>query len=118
MRPVTCYQADDGSLWATPEAALDREEQVRKVQELYRELGMEARPEGEHSFLEGLRSVQQPRGTRERLQEWVRENASDAVFVGPVADAARRWMCIDLEDREWAEPFMARRAGEARHVVG
>lgn len=116
MKPVTKYEADDGSVHDSAKAATERDELIRRCEAIQEELGMRPRPEGA-SFGSGRGYVQHPAGTRKKLLEWLKMMGANRESAGPTGRLIHRMWCIDEDDREWGQPYFALNPGEGEEVA-
>lgn len=135
MQPITRYQADDGEIFSTPEAATRRDELIRVVNEAMLPLGPKY-DDGTCDYTNGhgyiqhtAEAVTEARAnlmpiTRKLLGWWFKKQKEDhgkdpvdchpswycRMFDGgnrPLDLAWSRIWCIDKEAREWGQPYYA-----------
>lgn len=143
MRPVTQYEASDGSIWHTESDALFRDTLCEKVKKAMTPLG--DRPELPHcGFENGDGYYQHAQSEVRRAKEnllalvkeygWEWEGLKNAkcpqIDVGadwfarildgcqqvPLTRAYGRLMCIDNQGREWGQPYFTSHPDEAKQV--
>lgn len=135
MKAITRYQAEDGSIWMTPEAALEREHFIVVVDEAMVPLGPQY-DDGTCDFANGHGYIQHsPEAvaaaranlmpiTRKLLACWFKDqlerHGKDPVDAHPswysrildgdhrpLDQAWRRIGCIDTQHREWGQQYFA-----------
>lgn len=106
MRPVTMYEADDGSRWRTEDEARARDEMAMRVLQIVGGAGLKARPSGSE-FDNGYTFVQQPKGARQFLAAALRVLQANRDSDGPIGKLMYRVHCMDQDDREWGQPYFA-----------
>jgi hypothetical protein len=134
MKPITKYQANDGSVWATAEAAVAREQEADRIDAIMRAL--KPRPDscsfsnGDLGYVQhdplafarvwhALIKVARERG--ESVVEWINRNSAQLAVAGnvdaswfcrfiddngPLCNAFSRLQSIDKDAREWGQPFL------------
>jgi hypothetical protein len=132
MKPITQYQADDGSIWDTPEHATAQDHACRVVAEILLPLGPRHKSadcsfENGHGYIRhdpatvaGVRSALLAI-TRKALAWWFADHLKRHGFEpidahcswfcrmleghhdGPIVDAWHRLGCIDKKGREWGQ---------------
>ena len=118
MKAVIRYQADDGSVWETEEAAQQRDRIKWTCDSIPAKLRLRDRPTGNFSNGEGF--VQQPTGSKDRLWEELRRIGRigwNRDSDGPVGKLSYRASSMDDQDREWGQPYFALNPGRGKMVA-
>lgn len=117
MRPVTMYEAVDGSIHDLEADALKRDALVAECASEVSRIGLRPTPSGT-DFGNGGGFVQQPRGARACLFDFLREKGVGRDTQGPLGNLLYRAWRIDDLDREWGQQFYANNPtkGEQREV--
>lgn len=114
MKPITQWQADDGSVWRTEKEAIERDAVVAKCAALAEAIGLRPIPQRGTDFANGGGFVQQPEGARDKLYAALMELGANRDSGGPVGDLLYRWHCMDDAEREWGQPYFARYDGRGK----
>jgi hypothetical protein len=120
MKAITTYVADDGSLWDSPEQALDRDRLVNAVEAVLKPLGCTPLLEDEAFYQHDPGVAQQVRAALAELSQpdlefWqirgyfqAREPYLNDDVHHPLSQAWGRLKRIDKAGREYARLFFAR----------
>lgn len=143
MKPITRYEADDGSVWKTEDEAIFRDTLSKKVKDAMAPLG--SRPDLPHcefsngggyfhhhpsevsevkrSLLalvreygwewEGLKNATCP--PEDVSPDWF-ARILDGERQGPLNRAYCRLMCLDADGREWGQPYYAMHPDEGTQL--
>lgn len=140
MKPITMFEADDGSRWPTEAEARDRDALISAVADVMAPLGPDL---GDIEFHNGLGWVQHDpddaRSVRDAVLSLARRTlirvfGKDEAFGSPISTAGIGWItrlcgdnglkplsialyrldCIDAQCREWGQPFYANNPGSGR----
>lgn len=110
MRPITVYEANDGSRWDNETDAVQRDVLVAECDRFASFL--RPVPKGT-AFSNGHGYVQQPKGSRERLLAFLKSKGASRDSDGPVGKLMYRMWRIDEQDREWGQTYFANNPHEA-----
>lgn len=115
MKPITMYQAEDGSIWKTATEAVLREEWIDRCRAVEEKVGLRPRPD-DIDFLNGEGYVQHPEGARDALLEELKGMGAHRDSEGPVGDLLHRMWNMDDQDREWGQTYYALHPDEGAQV--
>lgn len=116
MRPLTVYVANDDSRFDTEGAAVAREELIAMCAEATAFL-VPKPPNDGCAFFNGNGYRQQPTGSREKLWAFLQSQGVNRDCSGPIGELLHRMHCIDLNDREWGQPYFALNPGKGKMVA-
>lgn len=116
MKPITMYQADDGSIHATTLDAVARDHMIAECAAVETELQMRPAPDTSE-FRNGEGFIQHPTGTRQKLTDRLRGLGANRDSTGPVGLLLGRLWAMDAEDREWGQPYFAKHPAEGKQVA-
>ncbi len=136
MRPITMYEANDGAIFHTSEAALLRDAVVSRYAETTRPLGPERKLETNDYVQHDPATVAKARASflraalsdrtngredcirRAEAGETLAQTMIDRILDGdPESRVWSRFCCIDAEGREWQQPYFAINGNPAGQAV-
>ena len=120
MKRIDRWQADDNSIWDTPEKAAERDALVAECNAFFASLNLKPEPKDDGCrFANGHGFIQQPAGSRDALWAFAKQHGWNRDADGPIGRLAHRAYKIDPYDREWGQPYFALNPGkgEAFEVV-
>lgn len=116
MKPITMYEADDGSVYRKQEDAERRDALIARCAQVVTDIGLRPTPEGT-DFGNGGGFVQQPTGSRDQLLDALREMGAHRDSNGPLGMLLNRAWRIDDQDREWGQPHFALHPHKGKQVA-
>lgn len=108
MKRVDRWEANDGSIWLTEMAAVERDMLIAECDAVVAGLGLKPTPKDDGCrFANGHGYIQQPAGAKEKLWAFLLSKNVNRDSDGPVGRLLYRHHSIDPYDREWGQVYFA-----------